>query len=70
MRWDSIAKQKAKLKLPSLVSELECYKRKGFESMSTKDLGSFLNCLVKNGMQMHKDYKYASEEYAKRTTQA
>jgi hypothetical protein len=66
VRHNSLAKMKAKHNLPSLITEYESSDRKSMQSLSDKDLESFIKTLEKSNHNDNKEYKYATDERALR----
>lgn len=66
VRHDSLSKMKGKYNLPPLITEYEFADRKSMQSMSDKDLESFIKNLEKSNHKDNKEYKYAIDERALR----
>jgi hypothetical protein len=62
----SLAKCKGRYDLPSLISEYEKADRESLARMSDSELASYIKVLKQDDYSESKEFRYASEELAKR----
>lgn len=69
VNYSSVSKMKARLKLPSLISEYEYAKRKSFKSLTNQELERYIKLLEKTNNTQHEEYTFAKEEASSRVVE-